>query len=78
MGIIRKELVCDGIHYFSILIFGEVEFDEVGRFERCTRYRIGAVSLQPWENVGDVEYCPLWTADRVVERLERDGAEVEG
>lgn len=77
MGIVGEDLVGDGIHHFSILIFGETEFDEVGRFERCARYWIGAVLLQPGENVGDVEYCPLWTADRVVERLERDGAEVE-
>lgn len=77
MGIIGEDLVGNRIHHFSVIVLGEIELDEIARFEWGAGYRVCAVLLQPWENVGDVEYCPVGTADRVVERLKSDGAKVE-
>lgn len=77
MGIVGEDLVSDRIHHLSIIVLGEVEFDQLVGFERGASYGVGAVLLQPWENVGDVEYGAVGTADRVVERLQRNGAEVE-
>ena len=78
MGIIREDLVRDRINVLAIVVLGEVQLDELGAFERRARDRVGAVLLEPGQDVGQVEDGAVGRADWMRKRLQRDGAEFEG
>lgn len=78
MGVVGEDLKGDWIHHIPVIVLREMELDEIDLFEWNTRYGVCAMLFQPWQDVDEVEYCSLGTADRVIEGLERYGAEVEG
>lgn len=76
MGIIRKDLESHWIHHFPFIVLVEVELYQLIRSQGLTRDRIRAMFLQPWEDIGNVEDCPVNGADGMGERLQGDGAEI--
>lgn len=70
MGVVGKDLVGDRINVFAVIVLRKVELDQVGRLQRSAIDGIGAVLLEPWEDVCEVEDGSFIGADWVLEWLE--------
>lgn len=77
MRIVREHLESNRIYHLPILILCEFELDEITLFERSPIDGIVTMLLQPWEDIGEVEYRTLWAAHGMIERLQGNGTEVE-
>ena len=78
MRVIRKHLERHRVYILSLIVLSKAQLDQLTALERLAIYRVGAVFLDPWQDVGQVKDGALGGADRVFEGLERDGAKVEG
>lgn len=78
MGIVGEDLEGNRVDKFALFVLHEIEVDEVVDGKRLARHGIGTMFQQPRQDVVQIEDCAFDRTDRDLERLEGNGAEVEG
>lgn len=78
MRVVSEDLERHGIDHLALIVLREIKLNQFGALHRKARDGIGAVFLEPGEDVGEVEDGAVARADGVGEGLEGNGAEVEG
>ena len=70
MRVIRKHLIGDRIDHLALIIFEEVQLDQICSLKGLSIDGVGAIFGEPQQDVIDVEYCAVGRADGGFEGLE--------
>jgi hypothetical protein len=75
--VVGEDLESDRINVLSIVILHKVQLDQLRALEWFSIDRVCSMLLDPWQDVGEVEYGTFGCADWVLEWLKGHRAEVE-
>lgn len=78
MRVVGEDFERHRIYVLPLIILRKVQLDQLARLEGQSGDRVGAMLLQPGQNIRQVEGRPIRRTDGMGERLEGYSAEVEG
>lgn len=76
MGVVGEDLVRDRIDVLIVLILAEGKLNQIAGLQRRAVDGICAMFLEPWQDIGEIEYSASRCTDWVLEWLEGEGAEI--
>lgn len=78
MGVIRKNLIRDGVDIFAGVVLRDRQLNQIRALERRSVNGIRPVLLNPGQDICEVENRAGLRTDGMLEGLQRERAELEG